>query len=123
MSHSNSVTSKDSGLAVDTGSSNHSSGASSSSTERTSASTNSLTQKFASFNFVGGSGGGGSGHGGSGKRAFSLPGRGGDKGKEGGGNKARDVSKNRGLAETGAATGDNEKRKKPSLSWKKRAAG
>jgi len=85
MSHSNSVTSKDSGLAVDTSSSNHSSGASTSSTEKTSSSTNSLSHKLASLNFGGGARE--SQH----KRAFSLPGRS-DKGKEIGA-KAREMNK------------------------------
>jgi len=84
MSHSNSVTSKDSGLAVDTSSSNHSSGASTSSTEKNSSSTNSLSHKLASLNFGGARE---SQH----KRAFSLPGRS-DKGKDIGA-KARELNK------------------------------
>ena len=71
MSHSNSVTSKDSGLAsgVDTASSGASSSGSSGSADTgKGSSTSSLTHKLASL----GLGGGGKEH----KRTFSLPGRG-----------------------------------------------
>jgi len=74
MSHSNSVTSKDSGLAAtDTSSSNHSSGASSSSSTDTgkASSTSSLTHKLASLG-LGGKENKEKEH----KRTFSLPGRG-----------------------------------------------
>jgi len=80
MSHSNSVTSKDSGL-PDNSSSNHSSGASSSGSTDTgkASSTSSLTHKLASL----GLGGGGKGESRSEhKRTFSLPGRGGGGAKE-----------------------------------------
>jgi len=72
MSHSNSVTSKDSGLATtDTSSSNHSSGASSSGSTDTgkASSTSSLTHKLASLGL-------GSKEAKEHKRTFSLPGRG-----------------------------------------------
>ena len=78
MSHSNSVTSKDSGL-PDNSSSNHSSGASSSGSTDTgkASSTSSLTHKLASLG-LGGKGENKSEH----KRTFSLPGRGGGGAKE-----------------------------------------
>lgn len=89
MSHSNSVTSKDSGLVVtDTSSSNHSSGASSHSSDTGKASsTSSLTHKLASLGLGGSKAGTQSDgkpekaekeH----KRTFSLPGRGGGGSKE-----------------------------------------
>ena len=78
MSHSNSVTSKDSGL-PDNSSSNHSSGASSSGSTDTgkASSTSSLTHKLASLG-LGGKGENRNEH----KRTFSLPGRGGGGAKE-----------------------------------------
>ena len=74
MSHSNSVTSKDSGLVVtDNSSSNHSSGASSSGSTDTgkASSTSSLTHKLASLGIGNKEGKGEKEH----KRTFSLPGR------------------------------------------------
>jgi len=74
MSHSNSVTSKDSGLAVtDNSSSNHSSGASSSGSTDTgkASSTSSLTHKLASLGIGNKEGKAEKEH----KRTFSLPGR------------------------------------------------
>ena len=95
MSHSNSVTSKDSGLATtDTSSSNHSSGASSSGSTDTgkASSTSSLTHKLASLGL--GSKEREREH----KRTFSLPGRGGnnkDKHRESAGAKSKDNKANK----------------------------
>lgn len=111
MSHSNSVTSKDSGLAnTDTSSSNHSSGASSSGSTDTgkASSTSSLTHKLASLGL-------GSKekekekereH----KRTFSLPGRGGnnrEKHRESAGAKSKDNKANKDGSVTSSQQGDS----------------
>jgi len=100
MSHSNSVTSKDSGL-PDNSSSNHSSGASSSGSTDTgkASSTSSLTHKLASLG-LGSKGEGRSEH----KRTFSLPGRGGGGGKERA-KEAREVQAAGAVAGQGATKG------------------
>ena len=97
MSHSNSVTSKDSGLAnTDTSSSNHSSGASSSGSTDTgkASSTSSLTHKLASLGLGSKEREREREH----KRTFSLPGRGGhnkDKHRESAGAKSKDNKANK----------------------------
>merc|ERR550517_1526066 len=107
MSHSNSVTSKDSGLATtDTSSSNHSSGASSSGSTDTgkASSTSSLTHKLASLGL--GSKERDREH----KRTFSLPGRGGhnkDKSKESSGARSKDNKANKDTTSTNSESGDS----------------
>ena len=109
MSHSNSVTSKDSGLATtDTSSSNHSSGASSSGSTDTgkASSTSSLTHKLASLGL--GSKERDREH----KRTFSLPGRGGhnkDKSKESSGARSKDNKANKDTTSTNSESGNDSK--------------
>ena len=106
MSHSNSVTSKDSGLVVtDNSSSNHSSGASSSGSTDTgkASSTSSLTHKLASLGIGNKEGKGEKEH----KRTFSLPGRSQgnkDRQKEGAA-KSKDSKANKDTTQTNSDTG------------------
>jgi len=108
MSHSNSVTSKDSGLVVtDNSSSNHSSGASSSGSTDTgkASSTSSLTHKLASLGIGNKEGKGEKEH----KRTFSLPGRSQgnkDKQKEGVA-KSKDSKANKDVIQQNLDSGDN----------------
>ena len=107
MSHSNSVTSKDSGLAnTDTSSSNHSSGASSSGSTDTgkASSTSSLTHKLASLGLGSKEKERDKEH----KRTFSLPGRGGhskDKSKESSGARTKDSKANKDGSVTNCESG------------------
>ena len=107
MSHSNSVTSKDSGLAnTDTSSSNHSSGASSSGSTDTgkASSTSSLTHKLASLGLGSKDKERDKEH----KRTFSLPGRGGhnkDKNKESSGARIKDSKANKDGSVTNSESG------------------